>query len=45
MVASAEEKYKLTIGQYKGIANNPMKPHHGTPFTTKDHKIILGIVQ
>jgi len=37
MVASAEEKYKLTIGQYKGIATNPMRPHNGMFFTTKDY--------
>jgi len=36
MVASAEEKYRLTIGQYKGIATNLMIPHNGMFFTTKE---------
>jgi len=35
-VASAEEKYKLTIGGFQGTTNDPMAYHNGMYFTTKD---------
>ena len=35
-VASAEDKYKLTVGGFQGTANDPMAYHNGMYFSTKD---------
>jgi len=35
-VASANEKYKLTVGGFQGTTNDPMATHNGMYFTTKD---------
>jgi len=35
-VASAKEKYKLTIGGFQGTTTDPMAYHNGMNFTTKD---------
>ena len=35
-VASAKDKYKLTVGGFQGTTNNPMSGHSGMYFTTKD---------
>ena len=35
-VASAKDKYKLTVGGFLGITTDPMVDHNETNFTTKD---------
>ena len=35
-VASAKDKYKLTVGGYQGTTTDPMAYHNGIYFTTKD---------
>jgi len=35
-VASAKEKYKLTVGGFQGTTTDPMTYHNGMNFTTKD---------
>ena len=35
-VASAKDKYKLTVGGFKGTTTDPMEYHNGMYFTTKD---------
>ena len=35
-VASARDKYKLTVGGFQGITTDPMADHNGMYFTTKD---------
>ena len=35
-VASAKDKYKLTIGGFQGTITDPMTTHSGMKFTTKD---------
>ena len=35
-VASAKEKYRLTVGGFQGTTNDPMAYHNGMYFTTKD---------
>ena len=35
-VASAKDKYKLTVGRFQGITTDPMAAHNGMYFTTKD---------
>ena len=35
-VASAKDKYKLTIGGFRGTTTDPMAVHNGMNFTTKD---------
>ena len=35
-VASAKDKYKLTVGGFQGTGSNPMAQHNGMYFTTKD---------
>ena len=35
-VASAKDKYKLTIGGFQGTTTDPMARHNGMYFTTKD---------
>ncbi|TRY98095.1 hypothetical protein DNTS_028460 [Danionella cerebrum] len=43
-VAPAKQKFKLTIGSYKGDAGDAMTYHQGAPFTTvdSDNDIALG---
>jgi len=36
-VASAKEKYKLTVGGFQGTTTDPMAYHNGMNFTTKDN--------
>ena len=36
-VASAEDKYKLTVGGFQGTTADPMAYHNGMYFTTKDN--------
>ena len=36
-VASAKDKYKLTVGGFQGTTTDPMAIHNGTYFTTKDN--------
>ena len=36
-VASAKDKYKLTVGGFQGTTTDPMANHNGTYFTTKDN--------
>ena len=35
-VASAKDKYKLTVGGFQGTTTDPMAYHNGINFTTKD---------
>ena len=35
-VASAKDKYKLTVGGFQGTTTDPMAYHNGMYFTTKD---------
>ena len=35
-VASAKDKYKLTVGGFQGTTSDPMEYHNGMYFTTKD---------
>ena len=35
-VASAKDKYKLTVGGFQGTTTDPMAYHNGASFTTKD---------
>ena len=35
-VASAKDKYKLTVGGFQGTTTDPMASHNGMNFTTKD---------
>ena len=35
-VASAKDKYKLTVGGFQGTTTDPMTHHNGMNFTTKD---------
>ncbi|XP_065896386.1 ryncolin-1-like [Dysidea avara] len=35
-VASAKDKYKLTVGGFQGTTTDPMRAHNGKNFTTKD---------
>ena len=35
-VASAKDKYKLTVGGFKGTTTDPMATHNGLYFTTRD---------
>ena len=35
-VASAKDKYKLTVGGFQGTTTDPMAYHNGMNFTTKD---------
>ena len=35
-VASAEDKYRLTVGGFQGTTTDPMASHNGMYFTTKD---------
>ena len=35
-VASAKDKYKLTVGGFQGTTTDPLVLHNGTYFTTKD---------
>ena len=35
-VASAKDKYKLTVGEFQGTTTDPMAHHNGMKFTTKD---------
>ena len=35
-VASAKDKYKLTVGGFQGTTTDPMVRHNGMYFTTKD---------
>ena len=35
-VASAKDKYKLTVGGFQGTTTDPMATHNGMYFTTKD---------
>ena len=35
-VASAKDKYKLTVGGFQGTTTDPMEYHNGKYFTTKD---------
>ena len=35
-VASATDKYKLTVGGFQGATSDPMAYHNGMYFTTKD---------
>ena len=35
-VASAKDKYKLTVGGFQGTTTDPMGLHNGMNFTTKD---------
>ena len=35
-VASAKDKYKLTVGGFQGTTTDPMAYHNGMKFTTKD---------
>ena len=35
-VASAKDKYKLTVGGFQGTTTDPMADHNGMNFTTKD---------
>ena len=35
-VASAKDKYKLTVGGFQGTTTDPMANHNGMNFTTKD---------
>ena len=37
IVASAKDKYKLTVGGFQGTTTDPMAYHHGMYFTTKDN--------
>ena len=36
-VASAKDKYKLTVGGFQGTTTDPMMRHNGMYFTTKDY--------
>ena len=36
-VASAKDKYKLTVGGFQGTTTDPMAHHNGMYFTTKDN--------
>ena len=36
-VASAKDKYKLTVGGFQGTTTDPMADHNGMYFTTKDN--------
>ena len=36
-VASAKDKYKLTVGGFQGTTTDPMALHNGMYFTTKDN--------
>ena len=36
-VASAKDKYKLTVGGFQGTTNDPMATHNGMNFTTIDN--------
>ena len=36
-VASAKDKYKLTVGGFQGTTTDPMVYHNGMKFTTKDN--------
>ena len=36
-VASAKDKYKLTVGGFQGTTTDPMAYHNGMYFTTKDN--------
>ena len=36
-VASAKDKYKLTVGGFQGTTTDPMAHHNGMNFTTKDN--------
>ena len=36
-VASAKDKYKLTVGGFQGTTTDPMAWHNGMYFTTKDN--------
>ena len=36
-VASAKDKYKLTVGGFQGTTTDPMEAHNGMYFTTKDN--------
>ena len=36
-VASAKDKYKLTVGGFQGTTTDPMRGHNGMYFTTKDN--------
>ena len=36
-VASAKDKYKLTVGGFQGTTTDPMAYHNGMNFTTKDN--------
>ena len=38
IVASARDKYKLTVGGFQGTTTDPMAHHNGLEFTTKDYK-------
>ena len=35
-VASAKDKYKLTVGGFQGTTTDPMAYHNGMNFTTRD---------
>ena len=35
-VASAKDKYKLTVGGFQGITTDPMAAHNGMSFTARD---------
>ena len=35
-VASAKDKYKLTVGRFQGTTTDPMAYHNGMNFTTRD---------
>ena len=35
-VASAKDKYKLTVGRFQGTTTDPMAYHNGINFTTRD---------
>ena len=37
IVASAKDKYKLTVGGFQGTTTDPMAYHNGMYFTTKDN--------
>ena len=36
-VASAKDKYKLTVGGFRGTTTDPMEYHNGMNFSTKDN--------
>ena len=36
-VASAKDKYKLTVGGFQGTTTDPMAHHNGMYFTTRDN--------